>query len=129
MKWMCVSMPPAVTIMPSPAMISVPGPITSVTPGWMSGLPALPMPLMRPALMAISALTMPQWSMMSALVITVSAQSLLMRWLCPMPSRITLPPPNFTSSPYTVKSRSTWAMSAVSASRMRSPTVGPNISA
>ena len=29
MKWMCVSMPPAVQIWPSPAMISVPGPITS----------------------------------------------------------------------------------------------------
>ena len=29
MKWMCVSMPPAVQIFPSPAMISVAGPITS----------------------------------------------------------------------------------------------------
>ena len=29
MKWMCVSMPPAVQILPSPAMISVPGPMTS----------------------------------------------------------------------------------------------------
>ena len=99
MKWMCESMPPAVTIMPSPAMISVPGPMTIVTPGWMSGLPALPMPLMRPPLIAMSALTMPQWSMISALVMTVSAQSFDMRWLWPMPSRITLPPPNFTSSP------------------------------
>ena len=43
MKWMCASMPPAVTIMPSPAMISVPGPMTMSTPGCMSGLPALPM--------------------------------------------------------------------------------------
>ena len=41
MKWMCESMPPAVTIMPSPAMISVPAPITMSTPGWMSGLPRL----------------------------------------------------------------------------------------
>ncbi len=57
-------------------MISVPGPMTMVTPGWMSGLPALPMPLMRPPLSAMSALTMPQWSMISALVMTVSAQSL-----------------------------------------------------
>ncbi len=99
MKWMCESMPPAVTIMPSPAMISVPGPMTIVTAGWMSGLPALPMPLMRPPLSAMSALTMPQWSMISALVMTVSAQSFDMRCDCPMPSRITLPPPNFTSSP------------------------------
>ena len=30
MKWMCESMPPAVTIIPSPAMISVPGPIDDV---------------------------------------------------------------------------------------------------
>ena len=33
MKWMCESMPPAVAMQPSPAMISVPGPITIVTPG------------------------------------------------------------------------------------------------
>ena len=43
MKWICTSMPPAVTMRPSPAMISVPGPMTMVTPGWVSGLPALPM--------------------------------------------------------------------------------------
>ena len=43
MKWMWVSMPPAVTIMPSPAMTSVPGADRRwSTPGWMSGLPALP---------------------------------------------------------------------------------------
>ena len=36
----------------------------------------------------------------SALVMTVSsAPCLLVIWRCPMPSRITLPPPNFTSSP------------------------------
>ncbi len=60
MKWMCVSMPPAVTIMPSPAMISVPAPIGMVIAGWMSGLPALPIFQMRPFLMPMSALTMPQ---------------------------------------------------------------------
>ena len=99
MKWMCESMPPAVRIMPSPAMISVPGPMTMSTPGWTSGLPALPSATMRPALIATSALTMPQWSMTSALVMTVSAVSAERRWLWPMPSRIVLPPPNFTSSP------------------------------
>ncbi len=100
MKWMWLSMPPAVRILPSPAMISVPGPMTMVTPGWMSGLPALPILPMRPATMATSALTMPQWSMISALVMTVSAApSALVRCDWPMPSRITLPPPNFTSSP------------------------------
>ena len=73
MKWMCVSMPPAVTIMPSPAMISVPAPMGMVMPGWMSGLPALPIFQMWPSLRPMSALTMPQWSTISALVITVSA--------------------------------------------------------
>ena len=33
MKWMCASMQPAVTIIPSPAMISVPAPMAMVTPG------------------------------------------------------------------------------------------------
>ncbi len=100
MKWMWQSMPPAVTILPSPAIASVPGPITISTLGWMSGLPALPMPTMRPSLRPISAFTMPQWSTISALVMTVStAPCARVRWLWPMPSRITLPPPNFTSSP------------------------------
>ena len=49
MKWICASMPPAVRILPSPAMISVPGPMTMVTFGWMSGLPALPIAAMRPS--------------------------------------------------------------------------------
>ncbi len=99
MKWIWVSMPPAVTIMPSPAMISVPAPMGMVTAGWMSGLPALPIFQMWPFFRPMSALTMPQWSTMSALVITVSATSCEPSWLCPIPSRITLPPPNFTSSP------------------------------
>ena len=75
MKWMCESMPPAVTIIPSPAMISVAAPITMSTPGWMSGLPALPSFAIFPSLIAMSHLTMPHQSITSALVITVSAQS------------------------------------------------------
>ncbi|MNC71167.1 hypothetical protein D3C75_1220560 [compost metagenome] len=92
-------MPPAVTILPSAAITSVPGPTARVTPGWMSGLPALPMPTMRPCLTPMSALTMPQWSMISALVSTRSMHSADSIWPWPMPSRITLPPPNLTSSP------------------------------
>src|SRR5262245_32553043 len=46
-----------------------------------------------------------------------------------MPSRMTFPPPNFTSSPYVVKSFSTSTRRSVSASRTLSPTVGPNICA
>ena len=103
MKWMWLSMPPAVTIMPSAAMISVPGPMTMSTPGCTSGLPALPMAPMRCPRMPMSALTMPQWSMISALVMTQSTASPgpgpLTRWLWPMPSRMVLPPPNLTSSP------------------------------
>ena len=68
-------MPPAVTIMPSPAMISVPAPITMSTPGWTSGLPALPSFAILPSLSAISHLTMPHQSTTSALVMTVSATS------------------------------------------------------
>src|SRR5215813_12116903 len=67
---------------------------------------------------------------MRALVMTVStAPSMRVRCDCPMPSRMTLPPPNFTSSPYVVKSFSTSMTSSVSARRTRSPTVGPNICA
>jgi hypothetical protein len=53
-----------------------------------------------PPLRPMSAFTMPVTaSTIRALVITVSAVSADTRWLWPMPSRITLPPPNFTSSP------------------------------
>ena len=56
----------------------------------------MPIAAMRPSFRPTSALTMPQWSRMSALVTTVSTA--LASWLCPIPSRITLPPPNLTSS-------------------------------
>ena len=56
MKWMWASMPPAVRILPSPAMASVEGPMMMVTPGWVSGLPALPMAAMRPSRRPTSAL-------------------------------------------------------------------------
>ena len=102
MKWMCASIAPAVTIWPSAAITSVPGPMTTVTPSWTSGFPALPIAWMRPSLMPMSALTMPPWSTMSAFVSTRSTASALVRWLWPMPSRITFPPPNVTSSPGTV---------------------------
>jgi len=99
MKWMWASIAPAVAIRPSPAIASVPAPIRIVTSGWTAGFPALPIPAMRPFLMPMSALTMPQWSRISALVITTSTTSAETCWPWPMPSRITLPPPNLTSSP------------------------------
>ena len=102
MKWMCESMPPAVRISPSPAIASVVTPTTipGVTPAITSGLPALPMPAMRPPLIPTSALRMPVQSTISALVITQSSASASdTPAACPMPSRRTLPPPNLHSSP------------------------------
>ena len=43
MKWIWQSKPPAVRILPSPAITSVEGPMMIVTPDCVSGLPALPM--------------------------------------------------------------------------------------
>ena len=129
MKWMWVSRPPAVTILPSPAMTSVAAPITmpGVTPAIRSGLPALPSPTMRPSRMPMSAFTIPQWSTTMALVMTVSSvcSPRVARDDWPMPSRMTLPPPNFASSPGTVRSRSIRMSRSVSARRTRSPVVGP----
>src|SRR5258705_418084 len=57
MKWIWESMPPAVMMRPSPAITSVDAPtiMPGVTPGWMSGLPALPTPTIRPLRMPRSA--------------------------------------------------------------------------
>ena len=92
---------------PLPARISVDGPITSAgsTPSIVSGLPALPMPTMRPSRTPTSALTTPQWSRMTAPVITrsgVPSARVAVDW--PIDSRITLPPPNTASSPPTQRS-------------------------
>ena len=100
MKWMWLSKPPAVRILPSPAMTSVPGPMMMVTPGWMSGLPALPIADDHALLEADIGLD-------DAPVIDdqrigddgIDRALLLVTCDWPMPSRITLPPPNFTSSP------------------------------
>ena len=58
MKWMWVSRPPAVRMSPSPASASVDAPqvMPGVTPSMTSGLPALPMPAIRPSRMPTSAL-------------------------------------------------------------------------
>ena len=84
-----------------PAMTSVVTPTIKLgsTPGIMSGLPALPMAAILPFCRPTSALTMPHQSRIKALVMTVSMTVSSARWLWPMPSRMTLPPPNFTSSP------------------------------
>ncbi|COW30459.1 Uncharacterised protein [Mycobacterium tuberculosis] len=53
---------PAVTIRRLPLMISVDGPTTRsrCTPVMMSGLPAFPIPTMRPSRIPMSALMIPQ---------------------------------------------------------------------
>ena len=128
MKWMWASMPPGVVIIPSPAMISVDGPISSVTPSIVSGLPALPTPAMRPSLTPISAFVIPQWSRMRALVMTRSiAPSSRVATPWAIPSRMDFPPPKTASSPASVRSCSTSTNNSVSANRNRSPTVGPNM--
>ncbi len=135
-KWTWASMPPAVRILPLPAMISVSGPMTrrGWTPSIVSGLPALPIAVTRPSRMPMSALTTPQWSSTTAPVITVSgAPSARVSRDWPMDSLITLPPPKTASSPLLPgppdRSRSTSTSRSVSASLIRSPVVGPNRSA
>ena len=68
------SMAPAVRILPLPDRISVDGPITRAgsTPVMVSGLPALPMPTIRPSRTPTSAFTTPQWSRINAPVMTRS---------------------------------------------------------
>src|SRR3984957_7062828 len=126
-------MPPAVRIKPLPAMTSVDGPMTSpgVTPSMMSGLPALPSATIRPSRMPMSALITPQWSSTTAPVMTrsgVPSARVATDW--PIDSRMTLPPPKMASSPASgpgppQRSSVTSISRSVSASRTRSPVVGP----
>ena len=128
-----LSMPPAVRIRPLPAITSVDGPMTSsgVTPSMVSGLPALPRATIRPSRTPTSALITPQWSSTTAPVMTrsgVPSARVATDW--PIDSRITLPPPKIASSPASGpgpphRSSVTSISRSVSASRTRSPTVGP----
>ncbi len=126
-----LSIAPAVRIFPLPAITSVPGPITrsGSMPSMVSGLPALPIAAIRPSRMPTSAFTIPQWSSTTAPVITVSGvPSARVARDCPIDSRMTFPPPKTTSSPGcgpALRSSSTSISRLVSASRIRSPAVGP----
>ena len=120
MKWTWPSIPPAVRIRPSPATMSVVGPISSAgsMPSAMSGLPALPSATMRPSLMPTSQRTMPQWSSTTTFVMTMSgAPCADVRVPCSIDSRIVLPPPKTASSPPMQRSSSTSSQRSVSASR------------
>ena len=101
MKWMCASMPPAVMILPSPAIASVPGPTMMSTPGWMSGVAGLADagdPAVLDADVGLDdAPVVEDQRVGDDGVDGAFARASLAIW--PMPSRITLPPPNFTSSP------------------------------
>ena len=81
-------MPPAVTIGPAGDRLGA-GTDHDVDPGQISGLPALPMPLTPAVADADIGLDdHPQWSRITALVMTVStAPSARVAWLWPMPSR------------------------------------------
>ena len=100
---MCVSIPPAVTINPAPECTSVEAPIImfSVIPSIVSGFPALPTATTFPSLIPMSPFTIPQWSIIIALVITKSStpSSLVALADCAIPSRMVFPPPNLASSP------------------------------
>ncbi len=98
MKWTWVSIAPAVTIVCSPAITSVPAPM--IRSGWMSswmpGLPALPTAAIIPCLMPMSPLTTPRnGSSTIALVMTVSSipSAETPEGSPAMPSRAVLPPP------------------------------------
>ena len=67
-------MPPGVAISPWQGIGHVPGPIVRSTPSVMSGLPARPMPAMRPSLIPRSAFSTPRrGSTITALAITASS--------------------------------------------------------
>ena len=93
-------MPPAVTIMPSPAMTSVPGADRDGDAGLdvgIAGLADLPDAAVLDADVGLDdAPVVDDQRVGDHGVGDVLAAT---RWLWPMPSRITLPPPNFTSSP------------------------------
>lgn len=127
-KWTWVSTAPAVRMRPSPEITSVPGPITrsGCTPSLMSGLPERPRATIRPSRTPMSALTTPQWSRTTALVMTRSgAPSARDAVAWAIDSRMDLPPPNTASSPPKQRSSSTSIQRSVSARRIRSPVVGP----
>ena len=98
-KWMCASMPPAVTIMPFAGDDLGAGPMTMSTPGCTSGLPALPMAAMRQPLQADVGLddapVVDDHRVGDHAVHRARRPGPLTRWLWPMPSRMVLPPPNF----------------------------------
>lgn len=91
-------MAPAVAIRCSPAMTSVPVPMTSrgSTESWVCGLPALPMPAMKPSSTPMSHLTTPTTGSMTTTLVITRSRAPCAAVACgseDMPSRMVLPPP------------------------------------
>ena len=94
-------MPPAVTILPSPAMTSVPGPMTMVDAGLhvrVAGLADADDAAVADADVGLDDAPVVDDQRVGDDGVD-GAVGAACAWLWPMPSRITLPPPNFTSSP------------------------------
>ena len=119
----CVSMPPAVAMSPSPSMTTVPVPTTMSMSSEVSGLPALPMPLMRPSRMPMLATRTPSTaSSTTTLVISTSHDSRAESALSPIPSRPVLAKPTRISSPSSgTRSRDAQSQSGVAEDRRRRP--------
>ena len=93
-------MPPAVRILPSPAMISVPGPMTMVDAGLrvrVAGLADGGDAAVLQADIGLDDAPVVEDQRVGDDGVDGAAGARHLHW--PMPSRITLPPPNFTSSP------------------------------
>ena len=121
-----VSTAPGVASRPSPGMIVVPVPTTTSTPSSVSGFPARPIALIRPARTPIETARIPSTgSSRVTLLITMSQVAVAVAARRCMPSRAVLPKPVRNSSPAFCASASTRMTRPVSASSIRSPAVGP----
>ncbi len=107
-------------------MIVVPVPTTTSTSSSVSGFPARPIALIRPARTPTETVLIPSTGSSSVtLVITMSQVSVAVAARRCMPSRAVFPKPVRNSSPACCASASTRMTSPVSASSIRSPAVVP----
>jgi hypothetical protein len=96
----CVSIPPGVAMRPSPSMTAVPVPTTMSIASVVPGLPALPMPAMRPSLMPMLATRTPSTGSSTTTFVMSRSQDSRADSACrPMPSRPVLANPTCSSSP------------------------------
>ncbi len=99
-RWTWVSTAPAVAMRPSPETMVVPVPTTTSTPSRVSGLPARPIPEIRPSRMPMETFLTPcTVSITTTLLITTSQVSRTVAALRCSPSRAVMPKPARNSSP------------------------------